>query len=247
VPRWPFIRESSRSSWACRASPRLRAHSRSMRRATRRHPPRLPIASLSCLFPAGCSSAHASAMRFRREGSAGTPRTRAAPSATWRPRSCPWASTPGTVSRRTSTSEATPSGRRGRHPTRRAVPACSPACRASGKTPSYAARRASISRLTRRSAAGSPSARAGRSPRSRSPWARARPRRRVTGPILPDVQLGFDIRQGATAVGFYFGVSLAMYLTQGVDPSSTPVATWFDEHAVHSWITLGMRGSYGPW
>jgi hypothetical protein len=61
------------------------------------------------------------------------------------------------------------------------------------------------------------------------------------------MQLGFDIRGGATAVGFYFGVSLAMYLTQGVDPSSTPVATWFDEHAVHSWITLGMRGSYGPW
>jgi len=68
-----------------------------------------------------------------------------------------------------------------------------------------------------------------------------------TGPIVPDMQLGFDIRRGATAVGFYFGVSLAMYLTQGVDPSPTPVATWFDEHAVHSWITLGMRGSYGPW
>jgi len=68
-----------------------------------------------------------------------------------------------------------------------------------------------------------------------------------TGPILPDMQLGFDIRRGATAVGFYFGVSLAMYVTQGVDPSSTPVATWFEEHAVHSWITLGMRGSYGPW
>ena len=68
-----------------------------------------------------------------------------------------------------------------------------------------------------------------------------------TGPILPDMQLGFDIRHGATAVGFYLGVSLAMYVTQGVDPSSTPVATWFEEHAVHSWITLGMRGSYGPW
>jgi hypothetical protein len=68
-----------------------------------------------------------------------------------------------------------------------------------------------------------------------------------TGPILPDMQLGFDIRRGATAVGFYFGWSLAMYLTQGLDPSSTPVATWIEDRAVHQWFTLGMRGSYGPW
>jgi hypothetical protein len=61
------------------------------------------------------------------------------------------------------------------------------------------------------------------------------------------MQLGFDMRHGATAVAFYFGVSLAMYLTQGVDPASAPVATWIEDRDVHAWVTFGMRGSYGPW
>jgi hypothetical protein len=68
-----------------------------------------------------------------------------------------------------------------------------------------------------------------------------------TGPILPDMQLGFDMRHGTTAVAFYFGVSLAMYLTRGVDPASAPVATWIEDRDVHVWVTFGMRGSYGPW
>jgi hypothetical protein len=68
-----------------------------------------------------------------------------------------------------------------------------------------------------------------------------------TGPVLPDMQLGFDIRRGATAVGLYLGVSVAMYLTEGLNPPYQPEATWIDDRAVHTWITLGMRGSYGPW
>ena len=68
-----------------------------------------------------------------------------------------------------------------------------------------------------------------------------------TGPILPDMQLGFDIRRSAVAVGLYLGVSVAMFVTQGLDPSPQPVPTWIDDHSVHTWITWGVRGSYGPW
>jgi hypothetical protein len=65
--------------------------------------------------------------------------------------------------------------------------------------------------------------------------------------VLPDVELGFDVRRGATAVGLYFGLSVAMFLTQGLDPSSPPTSTWVGDPTVHTWMTFGLRGSYGPW
>lgn len=68
-----------------------------------------------------------------------------------------------------------------------------------------------------------------------------------TGPILPDMQLGVDFRRGATAIGAYFGVSFAMFVTQGLDPSASPVSTWILDRGAHAWTTLGLRGSYGPW
>ncbi|HEY8089766.1 MAG TPA: hypothetical protein VIF09_18025 [Polyangiaceae bacterium] len=68
-----------------------------------------------------------------------------------------------------------------------------------------------------------------------------------TGFVLPDVELGFDVRRGATAVGLYFGLSVAMFLTQGLDPSSPPTSTWVGDPTVHTWMTFGLRGSYGPW
>jgi hypothetical protein len=68
-----------------------------------------------------------------------------------------------------------------------------------------------------------------------------------TGPILPDLQLGFDIRHETVAVGFYFGITVAEFLTQGLDPAATAVSTWIPDRDVHSWITVGMRGTYGPW
>ena len=68
-----------------------------------------------------------------------------------------------------------------------------------------------------------------------------------TGFVLPDMELGFDVRRGATAVGLYFGVSIAMFLTQGLDPSSPPMSTWVGDPTFHTWTTFGIRGSYGPW
>jgi hypothetical protein len=67
-----------------------------------------------------------------------------------------------------------------------------------------------------------------------------------TGPIVADLQFGFDVRRDRTAVGPYLGVSLGRFVTQGVSPASPPVPTWIDEGMTHAWITLGMRGSYGP-
>jgi hypothetical protein len=68
-----------------------------------------------------------------------------------------------------------------------------------------------------------------------------------TGPVLADFQLGFDIRSERTAVGLYLGVSLATFMTQGVNPASPPVPTWIHDQVFHEWITFGIRGSYGPW
>ncbi len=69
----------------------------------------------------------------------------------------------------------------------------------------------------------------------------------LTGPVIPDFQLGFDIRRQATAVGFYFGLSVAEFVTQGVDPAAAPESAWISDRAIHTYVTLGMRGSYGPW
>ncbi|HEX8796730.1 MAG TPA: hypothetical protein VF765_37520 [Polyangiaceae bacterium] len=69
----------------------------------------------------------------------------------------------------------------------------------------------------------------------------------LTGPVLADLELGFDTRRSASAVGLYFGLSLAEFLTHGESPAATPVATWIDSPSFHAWFTLGLKGSYGPW
>ena len=69
----------------------------------------------------------------------------------------------------------------------------------------------------------------------------------LTGPIFPDFELGFDVRHGARAIGPYMGVSLAEFLTHGQSPADTPVPTWIDNASPHVWVTLGLRGAYGPW
>lgn len=69
----------------------------------------------------------------------------------------------------------------------------------------------------------------------------------LTGPVLADLELGFDSRRGARGIGMYFGMSLAEFLTHGQNPTPAPVATWIDNPSIHVWFTLGVRGSYGPW
>lgn len=69
----------------------------------------------------------------------------------------------------------------------------------------------------------------------------------LTGPILPDLQLGFDVQRGPLGIGPYLGVAFAEFVTHGVDPAATPASTWIDDRAVHTWITLGVHGSYGLW
>jgi hypothetical protein len=68
----------------------------------------------------------------------------------------------------------------------------------------------------------------------------------LTGPILANAQIGFDLRQDP-AIGPYFGLAVAEFLTQGLNPAATHVSTWMPDPGVHTWITLGLRGSYGPW
>jgi hypothetical protein len=69
----------------------------------------------------------------------------------------------------------------------------------------------------------------------------------LTGPVLADFELGFDVRRAALAIGPYFGMSLAEFLTHGQSPAEVPVPTWIDNPSVHAWFTLGLRGAYGPW
>jgi hypothetical protein len=69
----------------------------------------------------------------------------------------------------------------------------------------------------------------------------------LTGPVFADVQFGFDWRRGYRTFGPYFGLSVAEFLTRGVNPSAVPESTWMPDPGVHTWITLGLRGSYGPW
>lgn len=69
----------------------------------------------------------------------------------------------------------------------------------------------------------------------------------LSGPVLADLELGFDSRREARAIGLYFGLSLAEFLTHGENPAPAPVATWIDTPSIHAWFTLGLKGSYGPW
>jgi len=69
----------------------------------------------------------------------------------------------------------------------------------------------------------------------------------LTGPVFADLELGFDVRRGALGIGPYIGFSLGEFLTHGQSPAETPVPTWIDNPSMHAWVTLGLRGDYGPW
>lgn len=69
-----------------------------------------------------------------------------------------------------------------------------------------------------------------------------------TGPVLFDARIGFDTRgqpRGVWSLGPYFGVSWAEFVTEGVNPAAAPVS--LGSPSIHTWITLGLRGTYGPW
>jgi hypothetical protein len=69
----------------------------------------------------------------------------------------------------------------------------------------------------------------------------------LTGPVFPDLELGFDVRREARGIGPYVGLSLAEFVTHGQSPAETPVPTWIGSPSVHMWFVLGLRGAYGPW
>jgi hypothetical protein len=68
----------------------------------------------------------------------------------------------------------------------------------------------------------------------------------LTGPIFPDVELGFDVRGRQLAMGPYLGVTGSTFVTDGVSPSATPVSTWIHDATPHTWITIGLRATYDP-
>jgi hypothetical protein len=68
----------------------------------------------------------------------------------------------------------------------------------------------------------------------------------LTGP-LGDLEVGFDMRRGARAIGPYVGMSWGEFLTHGLSPAQTPVPTWIDNPSMHVWFTVGLKGAYGPW
>jgi hypothetical protein len=69
----------------------------------------------------------------------------------------------------------------------------------------------------------------------------------LTGPVFANLQIGFEFQRGNQALGPYFGVAFAEFLSKGVNPSNPPVPTWLPDPGLHTWLTLGLRGSYGPW
>jgi hypothetical protein len=68
----------------------------------------------------------------------------------------------------------------------------------------------------------------------------------LTGPIFPDVELGFDVRGRSFAMGPYFGVTGSTFVTEGLNPGTSPTSTWIHDPTPHTWITLGMRATYDP-
>jgi hypothetical protein len=71
--------------------------------------------------------------------------------------------------------------------------------------------------------------------------------RTFTGPVLADLEIGVDTRHDTPALGPYVGVSFVEFLSQGLNPSATPVSTWIPSPGVHAWVALGLRGTIGPW
>jgi hypothetical protein len=69
-----------------------------------------------------------------------------------------------------------------------------------------------------------------------------------SGPIFPDLQLGVDWRAagGDVLFGPYVGMTIATFMTAGIDPAKTPAPTWVSSPPLHTWLTIGFHGSYGP-
>jgi hypothetical protein len=69
-----------------------------------------------------------------------------------------------------------------------------------------------------------------------------------TGPVLADLELGVDARHDLPAIGPYLGITLAEFLSQGLNPATAgSVPTWIPSPDLHVWVTLGVRGALGPW
>jgi hypothetical protein len=67
------------------------------------------------------------------------------------------------------------------------------------------------------------------------------------GPVVADLQCGYDIRGGAVAVAPYVGVSFSELVTHALDPEPPGFVAAIEARAYHEWLTVGLRGSYGPW
>jgi hypothetical protein len=69
----------------------------------------------------------------------------------------------------------------------------------------------------------------------------------LTGPVFADLQFGFESRIEKGRIGPYVSLAIGEFVTEGVNPSATPVQTWIPDPQLHTWITLGFRGTYQPW
>jgi len=67
-----------------------------------------------------------------------------------------------------------------------------------------------------------------------------------TGPVFGDLQVGFDSRT-QPAIGPYFGLTVARFVTEGINPAAAPVSAWIQDPSLHVWFTLGLHGSFGLW
>ena len=68
-----------------------------------------------------------------------------------------------------------------------------------------------------------------------------------SGPVLFDGRIGFEVRSAPVAIGPYFGVAVGEFVTHGISPSpSPPRPTWIGT-ASHEWVSVGLKGTYGPW
>ncbi len=67
-----------------------------------------------------------------------------------------------------------------------------------------------------------------------------------TGPVFGDLQIGFDSRT-QPAIGPYFGLTFAEFVTEGINPAAVPVSATIHNSSLHVWFTLGLHGSFGLW
>jgi hypothetical protein len=67
-----------------------------------------------------------------------------------------------------------------------------------------------------------------------------------SGPIFLDAQLGADVRRRAFAVGPFVGVSLGKFVRRSLDPTPMGFSSSWKTAELHEWLTIGVRGSYGP-